>query len=123
MHDTTFSRDQGRARGRGKYSGSPPPEPRSPHPAPAVEETPPGDTWVNINGQYQVMAGADISPVHKLDAVVQVSHTRHAHGLGQPVPGAQLHVEEVPELGRVTSLASFAVLTVNIMTNKKMKLS
>ena len=120
MHDTTFSRDQGRPRGRGRCSGSPPPGPRSPRPDPAVAGTRPGDTCVTIIGQYQgVLGGADISPVHELDAVVQVGHTGHAHGLGQPVPGVQLHVEEAPELCRVSRLACFAVLTTNKINNQQ----
>lgn len=59
-----------------------------------------------------------VSPVHKLDAVVEVGHAGHAHGLGQPVPGAQLHVEEVPELCRVTRLSDATILITNIVEHK-----
>ena len=80
-------------------------------------------------------------PVHELDAVVQVGHTGHTHGLGKPehircqylgiltsyficghspVPRTQLHVQEVPQLGRVTRLSNATILKSN-NTHKSQK--
>ena len=50
------------------------------------------------------------SPVHKLNAVVQVRDARHTHRLGQSVVAADGEVEEGPQLGGVASLRGLALL-------------
>ena len=56
------------------------------------------------------MIASPHSPVHKLNAVVQVCDARHTHRLGQSVVAADGEVEEGPQLGGVARLRGLAIL-------------